>query len=73
MPTQPTTTTPLTYSVPGVSCGHCRTAIATEVEKLAGVTAVEVDLDAKRVTVSGEGLDGEAIVAAIDEAGYDVA
>ena len=73
MPTQPTATTPLTYSVPGVSCGHCRTAIATEVEKLAGVTAVEVDLDAKRVTVSGEGLDGEAIVAAIDEAGYDVA
>ena len=72
MPNQPTTT-PLTYSVPGVSCGHCRTAIATEVEKLAGVTAVEVDLDAKRVTVSGEGLDGEAIVAAIDEAGYDVA
>ncbi len=72
MPNQPTTSQ-LTFSVPGVSCGHCRTAIAAEVEKLAGVTAVEVDLDAKRVTVSGDGLDGAAIVDAIDEAGYDVA
>jgi copper chaperone CopZ len=34
---------------------------------------VDVDLDAKRVTVAGEGLDDAAIRAAVDEAGYDVA
>lgn len=67
------TTKPLTYSVPGMSCGHCRAAIAAEVERVAGVRAVHVDLDAKLVTVDGEGLDDAAIRAAIDEAGYDVA
>jgi copper chaperone CopZ len=65
------TTEQLTYSVPGVSCGHCRAAITAEVEKVHGVTGVEVDLDAKRVDVTGDGLDDGAIRAAIDEAGYD--
>ena len=63
----------LTYSVPGVSCGHCRAAIVTEVEPLAGVTSVDVDLDAKRITVAGTELDDEAVRAAIDEAGYEIA
>ena len=63
----------LTYTVPGVSCGHCRAAITSEVEKVAGVVSVDVDLDAKRVTVDGAGLDDAALRAAIDEAGYDVA
>jgi copper chaperone CopZ len=63
----------LAYSVPGVSCGHCRAAITAEVEPLAGVTSVDVDLDAKRVSVVGEELDDAAIRAAIDDAGYDVA
>ena len=63
----------LTYTVPGVSCGHCRAAITSEVGKVAGVVSVDVDLDAKRVTVDGAGLDDAALRAAIDEAGYDVA
>ena len=67
------TTEQLTYSVPGVSCDHCRAAITLEVDKVAGVASVDVDLDAKRVTVIGAPLDDAAIRAAIDEAGYDVA
>jgi copper chaperone len=63
----------LTYSVPGMSCGHCRAAITAEVQRIAGVASVDVDLDAKRVTVAGEQLDDAAVRAAIDEAGYDVA
>jgi copper chaperone len=63
----------LTYSVPGVSCGHCRDAITAEVQKVPAVTGVEVDLDAKRVRVAGERLDDAAVRAAIDEAGYDIA
>ena len=62
----------LTYKVPGVSCAHCQSAITAEVSKVAGVQAVDVDLDRKLVTVSGEPLDEPSIVAAIDEAGYDV-
>lgn len=60
-----------TYSVPDISCQHCVDAITTEVTKVAGVTAVSVDLDAKTVAVDGG--EDAAITAAIDEAGYDVA
>ena len=63
----------LTYFVPGVGCGHCSAAITAEVEKLAGVSSVDVDLEAKRIAVSGAELDDAAVRAAIDEAGYDVA
>jgi copper chaperone len=61
----------VTYSVPGISCGHCRAAITAEVTAVAGVDAVEVDLDTKLVRISGENLRDSALVAAIDEAGYD--
>jgi len=62
-----------TYRVPGMSCGHCRSAITNQVEKLAGVSSVQVDLDSKQVVVAGPALDDAAIRGAIDEAGYDVA
>jgi copper chaperone len=61
------------YSVPGISCGHCRTAITGEVGKLAGVSAVDVDLQDKLVTITGDGFHDGAVLEAIDEAGYDVA
>jgi copper chaperone len=63
----------LTYSVPGVSCEHCKTAITNEVSAVDGVQAVEVDLDAKQVAVRGDDLNDQAVRAAIDEAGYDIA
>jgi copper chaperone len=61
----------LTYAVDGMSCEHCRAAIVDEVGRVDGVTSVDVDLDAKRVTVRGEGLDDAVLREAIDEAGYD--
>ena len=61
------------YTVPGISCEHCRVAISGEVSQVAGVGAVDVDLGAKRVTVSGGRFDDAAVRAAIDEAGYDIA
>ncbi|MGA1345977.1 MAG: heavy-metal-associated domain-containing protein [Ilumatobacteraceae bacterium] len=63
----------LTLSVPGMTCGHCEAAVTKEVSSVAGVATVVVDLDAKLVTVTGAGLDRDAVVAAIDDAGFDVA
>lgn len=60
------------YSVPGISCGHCRAAIEGEVSGVAGVDSVTVDIDARTVTVVGTAT-AEAIRAAVDEAGYEVA
>jgi copper chaperone len=61
-----------TYSVPGISCTHCRDAIESEVATVAGVETVQVDVDHRTVAVTGEPDDG-AVRAAIDEAGYEVA
>ena len=63
----------VTYGVPGVHCAHCEAAIAREVRTVAGVEAVEVDLERKLVTISGAALDDAQLRAAIDEAGYDAA
>jgi copper ion binding protein len=63
----------LILKVPGMTCGHCEAAVKKEVGAVAGVSGVEVDLGTKDVTVTGDTLDRDAIVAAIDEAGYDVA
>jgi copper chaperone len=63
--------TAITFSVPGVSCAHCERAIDQEVSAVPGVESVAVDLGAKRVEVRGSDLDEAALVAAIDEAGYD--
>jgi len=65
-------TTPIvqTYAVPGMSCDHCKRSIEAEVSAVDGVVTVDVDLDAKTVSVSGG--DDAAIRSAIDTAGYDV-
>ena len=60
-----------TYAVPGVSCDHCKHSIESEVSTVDGVVAVEVDVEAKLVTVSGG--EDAAIRTAIDDAGYDIA
>jgi copper chaperone len=59
------------YSVPGMHCGHCQAAVMRELEAVGGVEVVDIDLETKLVTVRGQHLDEAALVAAIDEAGYD--
>lgn len=62
------------YSVPGVSCGHCVKAITEELNKLGGVSAINVDLEAKRVTVDHDSSVSDAeLRAGIEEAGFDIA
>jgi copper chaperone CopZ len=60
------------YRVPGISCDHCKHAIEGEVDKVAGVDHVEVDIEHRTVSVVGTA-DDAAVRTAIDEAGYDVA
>ena len=60
-----------TYRAPGMTCDHCKHAVTEEVASVAGVVSVDVDLDTKLVRVHGSDVDEAAIVAAIDEAGYD--
>jgi copper ion binding protein len=63
-----------TYQVQGMTCGHCVNAVSTEVGALEGVKDVQVDLAAGRVTVtSDQPLSDDAVRAAVDEAGYELA
>ncbi len=62
-----------TYSVTGMTCGHCVSAVTSELTALPGVENVDVDLAAggvSTVTVtSAEPLSDEQVTGALDEAG----
>jgi copper chaperone len=60
----------LAYVVAGMSCAHCTVAVTDEVGRVAGVAAVDVDLETKLVRVRGHGVADADVRAAIDEAGY---
>ncbi|GAB2860794.1 cation transporter [Actinocorallia aurea] len=61
-----------TYTVQGMTCGHCQASVTEEVGEVAGVTEVAVDLAGGLVTVSGDGFTDDAVRAAVEEAGYAV-
>ena len=62
-----------TYDVTGMTCGHCATAVTSEVQAITGVTGVAVDVETGKVTVEGEGFTDQDVAAAVDEAGYALA
>ena len=59
------------YTVTGMSCGHCEASVRGEVSKLAGVQDVQVSAAAGTLRiVSAAELADDAVIAAVDEAGY---
>jgi copper chaperone len=69
--------TTTTYSVTGMTCGHCTAAVTEELTKLPGVQEVSIDLNAggtSAVHVTSESvLEETAVREAVDEAGYELA
>jgi copper chaperone len=63
-----------TYTVVGMTCGHCVQAVTGELSALPGVDDVQVDLGTGAVTVtSAAPLAEDEVRAAVDEAGYELA
>jgi copper chaperone CopZ len=60
------------YDVPGISCDRCKDAIEQDVRELDGIVEVDVDIAARTVRVEGSA-SVQAVRAAIDQAGYEVA
>ncbi|MGR6965174.1 heavy-metal-associated domain-containing protein [Geodermatophilus sp. URMC 61] len=61
------------YTVVGMTCGHCVNAVTEEVGAVPGVTTVDVDLASGGLTVtSTEPVDDVAVRAAVEEAGYQL-
>ncbi|PKV79701.1 heavy-metal-associated domain-containing protein [Nocardia fluminea] len=60
-----------TYTVTGMTCGHCVSSVKQEIGKIDGVTGVDVDLASGLVRVDSAGeLADTDVAAAVDEAGY---
>ncbi len=65
--------TSTTITVDGMTCGHCVSAVQSEVGKIEGVTDVAVDLASGEVTVVAEQTpDLDALREAVEEAGYEI-
>ena len=66
--------TTTSYTVVGMTCGHCVSAVTEEVTQVPGVTGVEVDLGSGGLTVTSEApVDESAVRSAVEDAGYEVA
>ena len=65
-----------TYTVRGMTCGHCVNAVTEELLTVMGVTGVAIDLveggDSSVSVTSTEPLDMDQVKAAVDEAGYEL-
>jgi copper chaperone len=61
------------YTVVGMTCAHCVISVREEVSQIPGVIAVDVDLASGRMSVSADDLSDDAIRAAVEEAGYELA
>jgi copper chaperone CopZ len=68
--------TTTTYSVAGMTCGHCTSAVTEELTKLPGVQQVTIDLVAGGTSsvhvTSDAALDESQVREAVDEAGYEL-
>jgi copper ion binding protein len=65
--------TTTTYTVEGMTCGHCVQAVSTEVGILPGVEKVDVALETGAVTVTSQApLDVDLVRTAVDQAGYEL-
>ena len=63
-----------TYTVTGMTCGHCAASVTEEISELEGVDSVDVVVETGAVTVTSSApLDHAAVQAAVEEAGYALA
>ncbi|HAS08561.1 MAG: Cation-transporting ATPase pacS [actinobacterium acAMD-2] len=63
-----------TYTVTGMTCDHCVSAVTQELSDITGVTKVSIELASGQVTVESDAaVDQAAVAAAVDEAGYALA
>ena len=62
-----------TYTVSGMTCGHCVASVTEEVREVPGVQGVDVVLETGALTVTGADLDDDAVRRAVEEAGYQLA
>jgi copper chaperone len=62
-----------TWTVSGMTCGHCLASVTEEVSELPGVRSVDVVLETGALTVESDApLTDDAVRGAVEEAGYQL-
>jgi copper chaperone len=62
-----------TYTVTGMTCGHCASSVREEVGAIEGVTDVAVDVPTGKVIItSDKEIGADTVRAAVEEAGYQL-
>ncbi|MEY2635236.1 MAG: hypothetical protein RIS75_1176 [Actinomycetota bacterium] len=63
-----------TFTITGMTCGHCVQSVTEEVSEITGIRDVVVDLDSATLTFNSDSeIPRETVVAAVTEAGFSVA
>ena len=63
-----------TYTVTGMTCGHCVSSVTEEVQEISGVEKVDIVLETGSLTItSDEPVEDAAVRTAVEEAGYQLA
>jgi copper chaperone CopZ len=61
------------FSVPEISCDHCKSTIINTLSTVDGIELVEVNIEAKDVTLkSSEEIDLDLVKSLLDKQGYTV-
>lgn len=63
----------INLAIKGMSCGHCVGRVDKALSEVGGVDSVKVSLDDARAEVEGTGVDLDALIKAVTEAGYEAA
>jgi len=61
-----------TLSIEGMTCSHCVENITFSLKECDGVNSVQVDLKTGKARITGERLDEETLVNAVENLGYSV-
>ena len=60
-------------AIEGMTCDHCVNAVTGALQEVPGVKAARVDLDSKSASVEGDQVEVAALIAAVEEEGYEAA
>lgn len=58
------------FSIPDMTCGHCRASVTEALKGLDPTAKIEIDLEARRLRFEGTA-SAEAVIGALDEVGFD--
>ena len=63
-----------TFNIPNISCGHCTSAIESELKELEGIVGVQSDIAQKTVTVEWQApITRDKIIDTLKEINYPAA